>query len=411
MRTTSKLIAALVCLAALPGLARKNDLQMGALVLPMDEGAEASAIAVEAYINDALDAYPNVSLKKSDDMLGLPDNEEAKAAFKRLLLGYQESRNAFDSQRYDEAERKLRATLKELPKAAAAMERCVQACDALAMLAACYFYRGDIEEARNTLLHLTSLEPSLELPPKRYRRDFITLRTIVATGKDAITKGTIIIKSRPSGARVYIDGEQVGHTPLTHPTSTVGRHLVRLERPGFVVSGQVVEVLQEETEVTVDLTPTDDFRAFDSLATKIAAEVNKSGSGGGGAVAQLGKRFGLDRAVVAVARQTEDTETTTLQMALFDMRSARKLATRKLSFQGDEFGMLKSEIGKAVTAMVNSLDAPQEATSSSDPLDRKAGIEDWTADDRGGKAGRAEKRKQKKGPGDPLEEKSGMEDW
>ncbi len=60
---------------------------------------------------------------------------------------------------------------------------------------------------------------------------------------------------------------------------------------------------------------------------------------------------------------------------------------------------------------MNSVENPVEkGPKSSDPLENKAGIEDWSGDDKGGKSGR-EERKKKKDPKDPLDDRSGMEDW
>lgn len=413
LRSNLSIPTALVLTALCPALALggpSDDIRVGAMVIPMDQGAEATSVEVESYINDALAVYPNYQLKKTEELLGTPADEKAAEAMRRFQKGYDESRAAFDAGRYDEAERKLRSTLKEYRRAAAAMSKCVQLCDALAMYAAILFARGDVEEARNHILDLTALNPTFQLSPKRFRPNFLALRNVVSTSKVAQMKGTLLVSSRPAGTRVYLDGEFQGHTPVTITTAPVGKHILRFERPGFVQHGQIVEILPEETEAKADLTPTAAFRNFDALANKLANEVAKAGSGGGsGTLAFLAEKFGLDRAVVAVARQLEDSNTTELNLALFDMKKGKKLIARRVSFQGDEFGQLKGEISRVVTAMMNSVENPVEARPvSDDPLDNKAGTEDWVGEDRGGQRGRAEKKK--KG-GDPLDERNGMEDW
>ena len=45
--------------------------------------------------------------------------------------------------------------------------------------------------------------------------------------------GSLVVDSRPPGARVFVDGRAVGVTPITIPALAAGSHTVRLERPGF----------------------------------------------------------------------------------------------------------------------------------------------------------------------------------
>ncbi len=50
---------------------------------------------------------------------------------------------------------------------------------------------------------------------------------------DATAPGSLLVESRPAGARVIVDGAEVGVTPVTVPTLTPGSHTVRIERAGF----------------------------------------------------------------------------------------------------------------------------------------------------------------------------------
>jgi hypothetical protein len=47
------------------------------------------------------------------------------------------------------------------------------------------------------------------------------------------TPATLVVQSRPAGARVTINGRSTGVTPLTVATMTPGSHRVRIERPGY----------------------------------------------------------------------------------------------------------------------------------------------------------------------------------
>jgi hypothetical protein len=48
------------------------------------------------------------------------------------------------------------------------------------------------------------------------------------------TPGSLVVDSRPSGARVLIDGREAGRTPLTVATVLPGGHAIRIELAGYL---------------------------------------------------------------------------------------------------------------------------------------------------------------------------------
>jgi hypothetical protein len=70
--------------------------------------------------------------------------------------------------------------------------------------------------------------------------------------------GTILVESRPSAARVVIDGREAGRTPLVVPNVRAGSHVVRIELEGYrtwtasvrVVAGERRRVAASLEEMT-----------------------------------------------------------------------------------------------------------------------------------------------------------------
>ena len=60
-----------------------------------------------------------------------------------------------------------------------------------------------------------------------------TTSAAVPVVADATAPGSLLVESRPAGARVLVDGAEVGVTPVTVVTLTPGAHSVRIERPGY----------------------------------------------------------------------------------------------------------------------------------------------------------------------------------
>lgn len=397
----------LLVLTLLPALALAapppSKKRTSVLLIPMDQGAEASAIKLETWMQEALEEFPNVTVKRTEDLFGLPGDEEAEASLKRAEKGYEESAKAFDGNDLEDAERKLRATLKEYQKAAGALKACDHYCDAMAMYAAALQRRGDTEEAKLTLVDLLALEPSFEVDVKRLGKELVSLKAQVANSRSAAFRGNANVKTRPAGARIYVDGEFKGFSPMTVSTLPVGKHLVRMERPGFHRYGAIIEVTPDDVEVTTDLVPTPAWKSWDGQMDKVAADASK---GSGTSLSAVGKNLSLDRALIGTLKEISENGATELNIGVFDVRSGKRLATRKVVYQGDEFGQLKSEVTRLVNQLLNSVDGPKETASKSrDPLENREGVEDWSGEDRGGKV------QGRKNKGDPLEGVNGMEDW
>jgi PEGA domain len=399
----SSLLAVTLTAQAFAATPPPPERRLSVIIVPMDKGAEAQALKIESYANEALSEYQGVTLKTSDTIFGVAADEDAAASLKRAELGFSESRTAFDNRLYEDAEHKLRATIKEFGKAVAAMKGCGNLCDAVAMYATVLQARGDIEEAKIAILDLLALAPTFELDRKRYPQNFLALKAQVATSRNAQLRGNVVVKSKPAGARVSMSGEFQCYTPCTLSTLAVGKHLVRVERPGFRQVGQMVEVSVEDVDLSVDLIATAGYKAFDGLMDKLAGEALRDK--GGAAMTSVANSLKLDRAVIGVMKDLDGQ--TELTLGYFDLKAGKRFALKKATFQGDEFGQLKGEIARMVNGLVN-FDGGDKVTRSADPLDNRHGMEDWNAEDKGG---RNKERDRKKKGGDPLEGVNGTEDW
>ncbi len=131
--------------------------------------------------------------------------------------------------------------------------------------------------------------------------------------------------------------------------------------------------------------------------------------GSGEALTAAGRSFGLDRAIIGTVKEVGDSGATELSVGLFDLRQGRRISSRRVVYQGDEYGQLQSEVGRLVNHLLNQTAAAAQSETQSrakDPLNRVSGMEEWTGEDKGGRT--TQKRKKK---GDPLNTVNGMEEW
>lgn len=63
----------------------------------------------------------------------------------------------------------------------------------------------------------------------------------------AATTGRVMVNSVPTNARVWLDGREIGTTPLTMDTVASGDHQIRLERPEYEPLALNVEVVGKQT--------------------------------------------------------------------------------------------------------------------------------------------------------------------
>ncbi|MDP3499233.1 MAG: PEGA domain-containing protein [Myxococcales bacterium] len=405
MRAPLALLCVLVATATVAA-PPPTDRRIAALLVPMDKGAESHALKIEGFIGEALKEYQGFTVKTSDDLFGILPDEDAAASLKRAQTGFTESRIDFDNRQYEPAERKLRATLKEYDKAVGAMKTCGDLCDAWAMYGSVLQARGEVEEAKLAILNLIALAPTFELDRKKYPQGFLALKAQVAMSRNAQLRGNIAVKTKPAGARVFLNGEFQGFSPVTLQTLPIGKTMIRVEKPGFRQVGTMIEVTPDDVEFSPELIASSGFKAFDALMDRLAAEAVKDK--GGTTMASVGKTLGLDRGLVTIVKEL-DSGGTEVTIAYFELKSGKRLALKRATMQGDEFGQMKSEIQRMVTWVINNAESSGEkVTRSADPLDNRAGTEDWNSEDRGG---RTQQREKKKKGNDPLDGVSGTEDW
>lgn len=72
-------------------------------------------------------------------------------------------------------------------------------------------------------------------------------------------RGSLVVNSRPSGARVFLNGRGAGKTPLTLKNQSVGSRAVRIELDGYQTWTSAVQVVTNtSTSLRADLKPARD---------------------------------------------------------------------------------------------------------------------------------------------------------
>ena len=381
------------------------------LLIPVDRNAGSAATRFSEYLENAIGKRSGYSLKESAQVLGDSTPTAALEARKRVIGSLNEGKKHFAGGQFDEAESSLRTALVDVDNASAAMERCSEYCDALAYLAGAQLMKGDEQGARDVLKTLLGIDRGFKLDSSVFGKNMVMLVKDVQRSQTKESLVNVTVQTTPAGGRVHLDGQYKGYAPLTIERVPAGRHMLRVERAGYITYGQLVEVAgTEEAVVKATLTATSEFSSLEGSLDKVAEEIEKN-SETANELMRLGGKLKVDRAIVGLVRSGESK--ISLDCVLVDFAARKKLSHKSRAFEGEEYGELEKEVERFGNTLMAEADGPKEkAKVSSDPLDHRSGTEDWDEEGSGGGSSGEEKpKKDKDKPKQKPNSEDGQGDW
>ena len=266
-----------------------------AFLIPLDEKARGPTGRVAAAIERVMAGskqYDLVDLAKALASDAEPA-QEAKASEGRSLLA--EARRFFENRRYIEAVPKFKAALKALNAGLAGVEA-PEIAGAILHLATAQHLAGDQKGARESFLAAALLDPQQKLIARSADPSAEGPLKLARAELESVPIGALEVQTRPSGARVIIDGQPHGTAPVRLEL-TGGKHLVRLERTGFYPQAELIEVTsRRETQYSITLQATPGASQVNSLIAGAAEEAARGKAGE--RCARLAERFHLERVLI-----------------------------------------------------------------------------------------------------------------
>jgi len=121
----------------------------------------------------------------------------------------------------------------------------------------CWYEAGDRERARGAFEQLLVLRVDFEPDPNQVSPQARGAFREALTALRAKGVASLELRSDPVDAQVVIDGNPRGRSPLTVTPLPVGRHLVRMTKPGYLPHEAWIEVTPPVTSLTtITLQPT-----------------------------------------------------------------------------------------------------------------------------------------------------------
>lgn len=362
-----------------------------------DSTAENSLGKLQTLSEEAVSRSDRYELTSLREMGGEVVSAEARSAKKAGDDDLAAGKKAFLEGQHDIAFEKLKGALKSYDAASSALDKIDPVVDAYGYLGAVYQLRNKTDDARDMIQQALALKSGFKPDPK-FGQAYLDLLRDVRREVSEGHKGSIAISTVPSGAKVFVDGEFRGYAPNAIERLPLGKHHLRLEKPGYLNLGQTVEVNSvEETTVKSHFQATREFADFEDAVPAAVKECD--GPTAGPSTWKLVNHFKVDRAVFGTVKTSGDS--LVLELALVDNKAHRRIARVRRSLEGEESGALNRSVNKVVEALLTQADeGVQREGKRGDPLNHVSGMEDWDEDGAGAAGDDAKKGKKKKASND-----------
>ncbi|NMB76584.1 MAG: PEGA domain-containing protein [Myxococcales bacterium] len=320
----------------------------GVFVLPVDGFSEKSAailnhLARENLARDPQFAVQDVRAKLEGDVSG----DAALKALQKAQAMLQKGKEQYDNLELDAAVDELQKVLSEIDRAIPRMGEGREYVDALLYLGAAYILSGDNERATESFRLVSMYDRRRSLDPKLFPPSIIELYSKVKDEVGTAPVGTLLVRSNPPGAEVYLNGVYKGIAPVQLVKVPEGKHFLRLEKDGFRPWGQKVEFFAtHEESVEASLQPVSGAEAFKADTRKLLDKVDDDPPAA--EVVNFARTMGLSRLVLASVKQRGDEVSCAVALIQVD-------PPRRLSYQETSLNLVASNFLAQADALFTSL--------------------------------------------------------
>lgn len=180
-----------------------------------------------------------------------PSPRDYQQAVKALMKGDA----AFNRLRFDSAIRALKKAIRLFERNLYFVEDYNKVVETYLMLAEAYFRRGQEKEGTRHLERIFTLRPGLDLSGRKYPPLFRSIIDKVRARVLASQRGNVHVVANAPGAKVHLNGRQMGATPLVIHAILEGEHHLRVVHDGDIWGGMVMVRAGHTISQQVDVGP------------------------------------------------------------------------------------------------------------------------------------------------------------
>jgi tetratricopeptide (TPR) repeat protein len=210
------------------------------IVITLQNGYEVQKDLVQKAALTAISENPNYSYQQGHKSFhGTKPSQDPLKTAEDL---YNQAFSRYDDLDLPGAVEKAEEALEIIELGAAHVDDLTLAVKILHLIGSCHTLNGDLNAASDAFLRAYAINPTMKPDPNIFPPDIIDVFDAVGQGAGEVGTGSISVKSKPKEASVYLDGMPMGVTPVKIDNVLVGKHIIRLSKPGYQFFGSVLTV-------------------------------------------------------------------------------------------------------------------------------------------------------------------------
>ncbi len=210
------------------------------IVITIQSGYEVQKDLIHKAALSAIAENPNYSYQQGHKSFhGIKPSQDPLGAAEDL---YNQAFARYDDLDLPGAVEMAEKAIEKIELGAAYVDDLTLAVKILHLIGSCHTLNGDLNAASDAFLRAYAINPAMKPDANIFPPDIIDVFDAVGQGASEVGTGTISVKSKPKEASVYLDGMPMGVTPVKIDNVLVGKHIIRLVKPGYQFFGSVLTV-------------------------------------------------------------------------------------------------------------------------------------------------------------------------
>jgi exonuclease VII small subunit len=255
MKRSRSILAVALAVTPFFGLAAET---MGVLPVAAPPGPSPELIETSSQLRKVI-AEKNPGVLDAQQMRDRMTGQTPGATLSELERAYGGARELYAQGDYEGSVRTLRAIVEELEKLPDSDEAFSQWQRAMLRLARAESDLGQAESSRATLDRLVRAAPQVQVDPAQFPPKFVRTVDEAKAKLKALPVRKLVVNSPAKGARVYVNGRDVGAAPVT-VTLAQGRYRVTGAMGATRTPPAQVDLSDGDGAVTLDFTIPDSLR-------------------------------------------------------------------------------------------------------------------------------------------------------
>ena len=302
---------------------------LGGFVLATDKFSEKAASVLNHLARENFSRATEFSLMDVRKFLEEDAGDPRLAALQKARSLLTSGKEQYDNLELDAAIDELNKAIEEFKKAAGRLGGGEEYLEALLYLGAAHILSGDNERGTESFRTVAMFDKRKVLDPKVFPPSMIEIFDKTKEDVTSSPVGTVLVKSNPTAAEVYLNGVFKGITPLTLVKVPEGMHFIRVEKDGYFPWGQQVEFYATHEETTeASLKETLGLSKFSEECKKVLSDLDEDPPKK--EVIQFGEWLRVERLMLTSVKQRGDE--VVAESVLVQLQPPKKLAFRTTEF-------------------------------------------------------------------------------